>query len=158
MNAGLIPALIADLDKVLETLEPYRNDCGGGNLAYGYTVVKYLRDKLLCRDKLVKAYAAGDRAMLRQLAETDIPALAELFEVVMRLFRKQWLDTAKVFGLETMQHRMGGQLARIKEASLRINEYLAGVYDCLEELEAPLPDTVERMMIYCDMASGSVMV
>ena len=76
----------------------------------------------------------------------------------MQEFRKQWLGTAKVFGLETMQHRMGGQLARIKEASLRITEYLTGVCDKLEELEAPLPDAVERMAIYCDMASGSVLV
>jgi len=158
MNESLIPVLLKDFESILEQLAPHRADCGGGNLNYGYLVSKYLRDKLLCRDKLVKAYAAGDRETLAMLAGEDIPALAALFEDVMQEFRKQWLGTAKVFGLETMQHRMGGQLARIKEASLRITEYLTGVCDKLEELEAPLPDAVERMAIYCDMASGSVLV
>ena len=96
--------------------------------------------------------------MIRQANAKDLPALAEYFSEVMSEFRKQWLAVGKVFGLETMQHRMGGQKERIIEASVRINEYLAGVYDKLEELEQPLPEKPERMAIYCDMASGSVMV
>ena len=73
-------------------------------------------------------------------------------------FRKQWLDNGKVFGLETMQHRMGGVLYRYSEASRRINDYVSGVCDKLEELEQLLPDKPERMRIYSEMASGSVFV
>ena len=98
------------------------------------------------------------RTALKVLADSSIPELVTVFEEVMRLFRKQWLKNGKVFGLETMQHRMAGQKERIYEAARRINEYLSGSCAQLEELEQPLPEFRERMVIYADMASGSVLV
>ena len=92
------------------------------------------------------------------LAEKDLPALAEYFSEVMSEFRKQWLENGKIFGLETMQHRMGGVLTRIYETAERINEYVSGSCDALEELEQPLPECAERMCLYQDMASGSIYV
>ena len=115
-------------------------------------------NKMLCRQKLEEAYFAGDKAALKVLADKDLPQLAEYFSCVMQEFRKQWLAVGKVFGLETMQHRMGGVLARIYEAAERINEYVSGACDALEELEQPLPERDERMCLYQDMASGSIYV
>ena len=158
MDKNLPDRMIADFSAIVEKLTPYRGDRSGGNLEYGYLISKLLRDKLLCRQELERAYFAGDKAALKALADEKLPELAALMDEVMKEFRKQWLDAAKVFGLETMQHRMGGVKERIYEASLRINEYVAGVYDKLEELEAPLQDVPERMMIYCDIASGSIYV
>ena len=158
IDKNLIPEIIGEFKAILAGLEPHRNDCGGANLNYAWLLTRYMLNKLVCRQKLETAYFAGDKAALKELADKDLPALAEYFSEVMSEFRKQWLAFGKVFGLETMQHRMGGQKERIIEASVRINEYLAGVYDKLEELEQPLPEKPERMAIYCDMASGSVMV
>ena len=121
-------------------------------------MVRYLRDKMVCRGKLLAAYKAGDKAALKALADNDIPALAQDLKEVMQEFRKQWLENGKIFGLETMQHRMGGVLARIYEASERINDYVTGVCESLEELEQPLPECAERMCLYQDMASGSIYV
>ena len=67
-------------------------------------------------------------------------------------------ENGKIFGLETMQHRMGGVLMRIYETAERINEYVSGACDALEELEQPLPECAERMCLYQDMASGSIYV
>ena len=158
MDKNLPDKMIADFAKIVEKLEPYRYDCGGGNLNYGYLISKFLHDKLVCRRELERAYFAGDKAALKVLADETLPQLAGLMDEVMKEFRKQWLAVGKVFGLETMQHRMGGGKERIYEASLRINEYISGVYDTLEELEEPPVEIPERMMIYCDMASGSVFV
>ena len=158
IDKNLIPEIINEFKTILKALEPHRNDCGGGNLNYAWLLTRYMLNKMLCRQKLEEAYWAGDKAALKVLADQELPQLAEYFSEVMSEFRKQWLAVGKVFGLETMQHRMGGQKERILEAAVRINEYLAGFYDKLEELEQPLPEKAERMAIYCDMASGSVMV
>ncbi|MBO5721793.1 MAG: hypothetical protein J6S19_01645, partial [Lentisphaeria bacterium] len=128
------------------------------NLNYGWLIAQHLRDKLAVRIKLEKAYRAGDRAELKNIADNEMPLLAKQLEAIMLEFRKQWLDNGKVFGLETMQHRMGGVLYRYSEASRRINDYVSGVCDKLEELEQLLPDKPERMRIYSEMASGSVFV
>jgi len=148
--------LLADFEEIVEKVAPYRDDCGGGDLNYGWHTAKFLRDKLACRMKLVEAYSKGDKAVLKLIAEKDIPELVTLFEEVMRLFRKQWLQNGKVFGLETMQHRMAGQRERLLETARRIEEYLTGVSERLEELEEPLLEKPERMAIYRDMASASV--
>ena len=158
IDKKLIPELIGTYTEIMEKLAGSRNDCKGGNLNYAWLLTRYLRSKLICRQKLEQAYSTHDKTALQELAATDIPALAAEFDEVMQEFRKQWLAVAKVFGLETMQHRMAGQKERIYEAARRINEYLDGIYDCLEELEQPLPAVPERMVIYCDMASGSVLV
>ena len=158
IDKNLIPQIIGEYKEILAGLEPHRDDCKGANLNYAWLLTRYMLNKMLCRQKLEEAYFAGDKAALKVLADKDLPQLAEYFSCVMQEFRKQWLAVGKVFGLETMQHRMGGQKERILEAAVRINEYLAGAYDKLEELEQPLPEKAERMAIYCDMASGSVMV
>ncbi|MBO5924383.1 MAG: hypothetical protein J6Q81_07700 [Lentisphaeria bacterium] len=145
--------------EILKEITPYKDKSGNGaNLKYGYLITRFLHDKMVCRGKLLAAYKIGDKAALKALADTEIPALAELFAEVMSEFRKQWLAVGKVFGLETMQHRMAGQKERIYEAARRINEYLSGSCTQLEELEQPLPEFRERMVIYADMASGSVLV
>ncbi len=158
MDKDFVPEILRDFNDILEAIGPCRNDDRGSNLNYAWLLTRYMLDKLTCRIKLVEAYEKGDKAALKQLAETDIPGLAAEFDEVMKEFRKQWLAAGKVFGLETMQHRMGGQKERILEAARRISEYLAGSCCKLEELEQPLPVKPERMAIYCDMASGSVMV
>jgi hypothetical protein len=155
-NAELPALLTKRLCKLYEDLTPHRNDCGGGNLYYAWLVVRYLRDKMVCRGKLLAAYKAGDKAALKALADNDIPALAQDLKEVMQEFRKQWLENGKIFGLETMQHRMAGQKERLLEAARRIHEYLDGTSERLEELEEPLLEQPERMAIYRDMASASV--
>ncbi len=158
MDKALIPEIIDEYEKILKTLEPHRADRKGGNLNYAWLLTRYMLNKLLCRKKLEEAYFANDKAALQVLAEKDLPELEAYFTEVMQEFRAQWLAVGKVFGLETMQHRMGGQKERIAEAARRIKDYLAGVCNKLEELEQPLPEKPERMAIYCDMASGSNLV
>ena len=158
MEADLPEILQKRFARIAGEIEPHRFDKDAANLNYGWLIAQHLRDKLAVRIKLEKAYRAGDKAALKEIADTRMPHLAEQLEAIMLEFRKQWLDNGKVFGLETMQHRMGGVLYRYREASRRINDYVSGVCDKLEELEQLLPDKPERMRIYSEMASGSVFV
>ncbi|MBT9166476.1 MAG: hypothetical protein DDT25_01161 [Chloroflexi bacterium] len=50
-------------------------------------------------------------------------------------FRVMWLRNNKPFGLETMQIRFAGQEARLKELSVRLQEYLDGKVKSIPELE-----------------------
>lgn len=150
--------LLNTYDMILEKLADHRDDRNGADLNYAWLLVRYLRGKLSIRRRLVAAYESGDKAALKTLAEKDLPELAEQFTEYMQSFRSQWLRNAKVFGLETMQHRMGGQKERIYETANRITEYLDGVCSKIDELEEDMPEQPERMSLYRELAGGSVLV
>ena len=54
------------------------------------------------------------------------------------LFSTQWIEENKVFGLDTIDIRIGGLLKRIKRAQERLVQSVNGEVDCLEELEVEL--------------------
>ena len=55
------------------------------------------------------------------------------------LFSHQWLKENKVFGLDTVDIRMGGLLQRIKRAESRIEAYLSRAeIDRIDELEVEI--------------------
>ena len=56
--------------------------------------------------------------------------------LVSKLYK--WLKENKVFGLDTVDIRMGGLLQRIKRAESRIEAYLAGQLDRIDELEVEI--------------------
>ena len=52
------------------------------------------------------------------------------------------MKNAKPFGLEVMQRRSAGMIDRLYEAQLRINEYLDGKAESIEEIEERLTSKV----------------
>ena len=101
--------------------------------------MKLLIKKLELRGALEAAYDSGDRIALRELATVTIPAAIAAAQEFDATFRRQWLDCAKPFGLETIQGRNATLIARLEECALRIHEYLGGAIDNIAELEARLP-------------------
>ena len=82
-------------------------------------------------------YKSGDKEALSAL-------LADYDELVKRLvryhesFRYQWHKENKPHGFEIQDMRLGGLIQRIKSAKARIEAYLSGEIDKLEELEEEL--------------------
>ena len=76
------------------------------------------------------------------------------------LFREIWLARSKAFGLETIQGRNAAQAARLEELIVRINEYLDGQIDTIEELDGRLPWSApySPMHIHQYFASGMIKV
>ena len=70
--------------------------------------------------------STGDKESLQQIAREELPKLRSQIETFHKLFSQQWLKENKVFGLDTVDIRMGGLLQRIKRAESRIEAYLAG--------------------------------
>ena len=88
--------------------------------------------------RIREAYHAGDKESLRQIAREELPKLRSQIEHFHALFSHQWLKENKVFGLDTVDIRMGGLLQRIKRAESRIENYLAGEISRIDELEVEI--------------------
>ena len=88
--------------------------------------------------RIREAYHADDKESLQQIAREELPKLRSQIETFHSLFSYQWLKENKVFGLDTVDIRMGGLLQRIKRAESRIEDYLAGSITRIDELEVEL--------------------
>ena len=91
--------------------------------------------KLEFRGALEVAYDRGDRLALREIAVNVVPSVISAIKEFNFSFRNQWLNCAKPFGLERIQIRNAGLIARFEETALRIREYLDGKIDRIEELD-----------------------
>lgn len=81
------------------------------------------------------AYLAGDRQQLRKIAEQTLPELLQRLKVFHRLVYAQWQKECRIHGYEVLDLRLGGLESRIETASQRLEAYLSGELDRLEELE-----------------------
>ncbi|KXT78957.1 beta-N-acetylhexosaminidase [Streptococcus sp. DD13] len=85
--------------------------------------------------KIRSAYQENRKADLEEIARQDLPIIYEAVERFVQLFSQQWLKENKVFGLDTVDIRLGGLLQRIKRAQERLLQYASGQVERLEELE-----------------------
>lgn len=147
-------------DEILCRIMPHLEENEAGNIAYAVALVKFLMRKLELRGALEAAYDSGDRLALHELATTTIPAALTALYQLDGLFREIWLARSKAFGLETIQARNAGQAARLEETIVRIQEYLDGEIDTIEELEARLPWSAAspECHIYQNIAAGMIKV
>jgi hypothetical protein len=102
------------------------------------TLAKALTDavaaKLTLADALISRYLKRDKKALAKV----MPLIADYDRQLRKFavaFRAMWHRNNKPFGLETMQIRFAGQEARLKELSIRLQEYLGGKVESIPELE-----------------------
>ena len=82
-----------------------------------------------------QAYKAGDKAVLKNIAEKVLPELLVRFGEFHKSMYIQWMNECKANGYEILDLRIGGLESRIRTSICRINMYLDGAIDVLEELE-----------------------
>ena len=87
--------------------------------------------------RLRRAYQSGDRAELQRLSD-EIPGAVASLRELLRAHRRQWYRDNKVSGFEVIELKMGGVIERMESVRLRIEGYLAGEVDSIEELEVEL--------------------
>ncbi|RIX52379.1 beta-N-acetylhexosaminidase [Paenibacillus nanensis] len=85
-----------------------------------------------------EAYRSGNKEELAIYVEMLLPELKARTERFMNVYKKQWMQENKIFGLDVFDLRMGGLLQRIETAMARISQYLGGGVSHLEELEEPI--------------------
>lgn len=55
-----------------------------------------------------------------------------------KVYSHQWQKENKIFGLDTIDLRLGGLSARIERATYRVSDYLSGEIESIEELEVEI--------------------
>lgn len=103
-------------------------------LAMPAAIARALSLKVDLRRNLAAACQAGDRARLKELAETDLPALRKAVDEAWKAHRAMWLSTYKPFGLEVLEGRYGKLRTRLESLADRLKGYLAGRVDSIPEL------------------------
>lgn len=111
---------------------------GASRLRFPAQLSRVLALKCDCRKNLVKAYRAGDRETLASLLENEVKPLLAEQEKLWRMHREMWLATYKPFGLEVVELRYGGQMARVRSLLERVQQYLAGEVESIPEFETEL--------------------
>ena len=101
---------------------------------YG-ALARLLERKAEVQEKLRRAWRQKDMTVLRELCEKDLPGLKAAAEAYAEAFRRQWLQNSKAAGLDVFDLRIGGQIRRIETAKERLEAYLRGETDTVEELD-----------------------
>ena len=124
--------------KLAEALKPAidRNGRFGGIFEFSYHAATVLAKKSQMGLRLTAAYKAGDRAVLKNFAEMELPDLKDRMKVLRRVHMENWFALYKPFGWDIMDMRYGSLMARIDSAIREVRAYLDGEIDCIEELAA----------------------
>lgn len=101
---------------------------------YHRQLVKTLKSKWDIGIRLSKAYAKNDKKELVKLAN-EIKDIRVEMEKTHELFSDIWLKDNKAFGLDIIDLRLGGVIARCERAAKRALDYVGGKIDRIEELE-----------------------
>ena len=87
--------------------------------------------------RLRQAYKAGDKQQLRAICN-QMPVAIQRIDAFIQAYRKQWLTMYKPQGLEVQEIRLGGLKERMRGCMTRLEDYLAGRVDSIDELEQEL--------------------
>ena len=131
--------LLDTFEEIQAAVLPFVECKGAGDFEHISNLVALLIRKLEFRGAFEAAYDRGDRLALREIAVNVVPSVISAIKEFNSTFRSQWLNCAKPFGLERIQVRNAGLIARFEETALRIREYLEGKIDRIEELDNRLP-------------------
>ncbi|MBQ8410075.1 MAG: beta-N-acetylhexosaminidase [Clostridia bacterium] len=88
--------------------------------------------------KVRRAYQAGDREELRRLVDNEYSVLPSLIKKFHTAFEKQWMKDNKSYGFDVQDIRIAGVRARIDSCRRRLENYLDGKTDRIEELECEI--------------------
>ncbi len=82
-----------------------------------------------------RAYQAKDLDTLRDIAENVLPEISKRLEHFHKSVETRWMTEYKAPGYDVLDLRIGGVEARVRTAIGRIENYLSGNLERLEELE-----------------------
>jgi hypothetical protein len=116
-----------------------------GDIGHAWNICDFLVKKIDFRRALLAAYEKRDRKALQELKDAGVPEMNAAVEKVAESFRRQWLRRNKPFGLEIMQVRFAGQIARWNEVAVRIGELLSGAVSDIPELEIRVDNPIGQV-------------
>ena len=100
--------------------------------------VLYNKYELGVRTRL--AYQAGDKATLKELCDNQYAQGILHLEKFHECVKKWWFTDNKGYGFEVIDTRLGGVTRRFKTCKERLEKYIEGELDKIEELEEDIQD------------------
>ncbi|MBQ6846162.1 MAG: family 20 glycosylhydrolase [Oscillospiraceae bacterium] len=133
----------------------------GGKWNYLYRfasmIFEYLAEKSYIAENLVPAYKNGNKELLREIAEKNLPALIEKTKLVHKTHRTIWRSNLKGFGWGNLDIRYAGVQARCETTKLVIEDYLCGRIDEIEQLsEIRLDKDLRGFMGYAGISTPNL--
>ena len=154
---NFVPSAIRKCEELRSSIAPYLSECEAGNISHLNNILLLLQKKIEFRRDFKTAYAEKNPVLLNVIAEEKIPELIEHAKRFNRSFREQFLNCSKPFGLDRIQLRNGGLIARLEETILRIREFLCGTTKSIPELEQPDTGSLNNISTsYANISTGSV--
>ena len=95
----------------------------------------YLGVKANFGNTLKRLYLDRDKKELELFISKTVPLAIKKLDAFIGAVRQSWIKENKIFGLDVLELRLGGQRQRLIEIKSRIREYLDGKTDKLIELE-----------------------
>jgi hypothetical protein len=117
-------------------------------LRFPEQIARVLALKVDLHPKLAAVVRAGDQGTLRSLMADQLGPLQKEVHTLWKIHRQMWLATYRPFGLEVIEARYGGLLARLQSLNDRLKDYLAGKISSIPELEATLLKIFPKDDIY----------
>lgn len=129
-----------DLSKrYIDAAKKLGESINGRKYDYLFDVHKKLLEVLVRKGnlgvRLRKAYQERNHAALVVIAEVDFPSIRRCLKEFATAFRQLWLCENKPFGLEVQEQRLGGLMYRLEVCEERLNAYLSGEVEKIDELE-----------------------
>lgn len=100
-----------------------------------YAMTKVLQSKSDMGIRIRQAVLENNRAALDTIANSEIPLVVKWVEKLHKAVKIQWETENKIFGYEVQDIRLGALETRLKTAAARLNDYVNGKTDRLEEVE-----------------------
>ena len=100
-----------------------------------HKLCKVLKTKSNLGVKIKKAYDEKDNVILTNIVKTILPNLKIDVISLKNANKRMWFRINKPFGWEIYDLRYGGLISRIDSTKERLNSYLTGEIDCIEELD-----------------------
>ena len=85
--------------------------------------------------QILEAYQKGEKEVLKNIAETEIPALTAGVRRCHSLRETLWMNEGKVFGWEVLDIRFRAMSGRMESVCERVLAYVNGTIPSLPELE-----------------------
>lgn len=133
-----IPAYTAHLEACLAQYPAQGNPAWRPLFACGEAFTRLLLQKCALTLELRTAWHAKDRDALRRLCEAGLPQLCETLDRFVRALHERWLWENKPAGMDVLDLRLGGMRQRFLTAKERLESYLAGSVETIEELDTEL--------------------
>lgn len=128
-------SIMKDLAAAKKKIAKAKDQGCAGSIAYEKAFIDMMDAKVRYADELLKAYRKKNN--IKAVGEV-IPILKEFKSKLKKFsaeFRAMWFRHNKPFGIESVQIRMAGLLARTDEALIRLQEFADGKAANIPELE-----------------------